>query len=263
MRRATIAYDRWLFGQDWTTFQNTGALPETTDFIGPSDGTVFARQALVRYTHPLGEHLALAVALENPETTAYSLASPTLAGYDDDAVPDVVARLNWTPGRNQFSIAAIARQLSVEDAGVTRDASGWGVSASGRVAIGASDDLRFMLTTGEGIGRYIGINFAPDAAFDGADLSPIGVTGGFAAYRHAWTERLRSTVSYSFLDVDNDAALTPASANESSSSWAANLFFSPTPGLDLGIEYRHAEREIASGASGEMDRIHLAAKQSF
>jgi hypothetical protein len=63
--------------------------------------------------------------------------------------------------------------------------------------------------------------------------------------------------------VDNDGALTPASANDSSSSWSANLFFTPTPGLDLGVEYRHAQREIFSGASGEMDRIHFAAKQSF
>lgn len=263
IRRATISYDRWLFGQDWTTFQNVGALPETTDFIGPSDGTVFARQALVRYTQPLGEHLSLAIAAENPETTAYSILAPTIAAYDDDALPDVVARLNWSPGRHQFTLAAIGRQLAVDDAGVSREATGWGVSASGRVAIGARDDLRFMLSTGEGIGRYMGIGFAPDAAFDGAELDPIGVTGGFAAYRHAWSDRLRSTVSYSFLEVDNDSTLTPSSANDASSSWAANLFFTPTPGLDLGVEYRHAERELFGGASGEMDRIHLAAKQSF
>jgi hypothetical protein len=263
VRRATITYDRWQFGQDWTTFQNVAALPETTDFIGPSDGTVFARQALVRYTQPLGEHLTLAIAAENPETTAYSVSAPTITGYDDDAVPDIVARLNWAPGRHQFALAAIARQLAVDDAGTSREATGWGVSASGRVAVGEHDDVRFMLTSGEGIGRYMGIGFAPDAAFNGADLDPISVTGGFAAYRHVWTERMRSTLSYSYLDVDNDAALTPTSANESSASWAANLFFSPTPGLDLGLEYRHAERELANGASGEMDRLHFAAKQSF
>jgi hypothetical protein len=203
------------------------------------------------------------VAIENPETTAYSVTAPTVAGFDDDAVPDFVARLNWAPGRHQFALAAIGRKLSVDDAGISRQATGWGVSASGKVAVGKRDDLRFMITTGEGIGRYMGIGFAPDAAFSGRDIEPIAVTGGFAAFRHAWTERLHSTLSYSFLNVDNDGALTPASANDSSSSWSANLFFTPTPGLDLGVEYRHAQREIFSGASGEMDRIHFAAKQSF
>ncbi len=263
VRRATVSYDRWLFGQDWTTFQNVGALPETTDFIGPSDGTVFARQALVRYTHPLGAHLGLAVALENPETTAYSVVAPTIAAYDDDSVPDVVARLNWTPGKHQFSLAAIGRQLSVQDAGVSREATGWGVSASGKVAVGARDDVRFMLTSGEGIGRYMGLGFAPDGAFSGTGLEPISVTGGFVAYRHVWTPRLRSTLSYSYLNVDNQAGITPAGANDSSLSWAGNLFFSPVAGLDLGIEYRHAERELFSGASGDMDRLHFVAKQSF
>lgn len=263
VRRATIAYDRWLFGQDWSTFQNAAALPESTDFIGPTEGTVFERQVMVRYTHPLGENVSLAIAAENPETTAYSLAAPAISGYDDDTVPDIIARLNLTMGRSQFVLAALARQLSVEDAGVAREASGWGVSASGRIPVGERDDIRFMATTGEGIGRYVGLGFAPDAAFDGGDLDPIGVTAGFVAYRHAWTDRLRSTLSYSFQNVDNDAALTPGSANDSSQSFAANLFFTPTQGLDLGVEYRHGERELASGASGEMDRIHIAAKQSF
>ena len=263
VRRATITYDRWLFGQDWSTFQNTGVLPETTDFIGPSEGTTFARQTQIRYTQPLGEHWSLALALENPETTAYSLAAPTIAAYDDGSVPDVVARLNWSPGRNQFVLAAVARQLSVDDGAVDDNVSGWGISGSGRVALGERDDVRFMVTTGEGLGRYLGIGFAPDVVINGSEIETISETNGFVAYRHFWTPRLRSSLMYSFLNVDNDSALTPASANDSSESYAVNMFFSPVPSLDLGVEYRHAEREIFSGASGDLDRIHFAAKQSF
>ncbi len=264
VRRAYLTFDNWTFGQDWTTFQNVATLPETTDFIGPSDGTVFARQALIRYTHPLAKNLSLALAAENPETTAYSLAAATITGYDDDAMPDLIARLNWTPGKHQFALAAIGRRLSVQNGAVDDDASGWGVSASGKLAVGAKDDLRFMVTTGEGLGRYLGINFAPDVVIDAANgLQAISETGGFVAYRHMWTDRLRSTVSYSFLSVDNDSGITPALANDFSQSWSANLFFSPVKGLDLGVEYRHAERELFSGASGDMDRLHFAAKQSF
>lgn len=263
VRRATVVYDRWLFGQDWSTFQNVAALPESTDFIGPTEGTVFERQALVRYTLPLSEHLSLALAAENPETTAYSLASPTITAFDDDPAPDLVARLNWSPGRHQFALAAIARRLKVEELGVSREADGWGLSASGKIALGARDDLRLMITHGQGIGRYVGLGFAPDAAFDGADIDPIGVTAGFVALRHPWSANVRSTISYSFLELDNDVKLTPAAANEASSSYSANLFFTPTPGLDLGVEYRHAQRELFNGATGDLDRLHLIAKQSF
>lgn len=32
-RRGFITYGNWLLGQEWTTFQNPGHLPETTDFV--------------------------------------------------------------------------------------------------------------------------------------------------------------------------------------------------------------------------------------
>ncbi|MFP5358301.1 MAG: porin, partial [Gammaproteobacteria bacterium] len=52
LRRAFITYDKWLFGQDWSTFTNLGAIPETLDFVAfASDGTTFARQPMIRYTH--------------------------------------------------------------------------------------------------------------------------------------------------------------------------------------------------------------------
>ena len=47
-RRGFIEYGGLLVGQEWSTFQNIGVLPETTDFVGPLDGTVFNRQALIR-----------------------------------------------------------------------------------------------------------------------------------------------------------------------------------------------------------------------
>jgi len=50
LRHAYLNYDKWLFGQTWSTFQNVAALPEMLDFIGPTEGTVFVRQAQVRYT---------------------------------------------------------------------------------------------------------------------------------------------------------------------------------------------------------------------
>ena len=48
LRQAYFTYGNWLFGQAWSTFQNVGALPETLDFIGPTESTVFIRQPMVR-----------------------------------------------------------------------------------------------------------------------------------------------------------------------------------------------------------------------
>ncbi len=48
IRHAFISYDGWLFGQTWTTFMDVNALPDSIDFVGTTDGTVFVRQAQVR-----------------------------------------------------------------------------------------------------------------------------------------------------------------------------------------------------------------------
>ena len=44
LRHAFFKYDGLTAGQTWTTFMNTGALPETVDFLGPSESSVFVRQ---------------------------------------------------------------------------------------------------------------------------------------------------------------------------------------------------------------------------
>jgi len=39
-----------LIGQTWSTFFNVGVLPESVDFIGPTSGAIFNRQAMIRWT---------------------------------------------------------------------------------------------------------------------------------------------------------------------------------------------------------------------
>jgi hypothetical protein len=256
MRRAYISYDNWLFGQDWSTFQNVNVLPESTDFIGPSEGTVFVRQPQVRYTLRLGEHTNMQFSVENPETNLI-----TLGAVDDDGLPDIVGRWNYTNGPTVFSVAVMGRQLNVESGATNDEATGWGVSVAGKLGLGANNDIRGMITTGEGIGRYVGLGFAADGVVAGGEIQASEVTAGFVSFRHVWSPRLRSSLTYSMIDADYDVLLPTQS--ESAWSAAANLFFEPTPGLLLGAEYRHAERELFNGQSGELDRLHFIAKQSF
>lgn len=54
-----------------------------------------------------------------------------------------------------------------------------------------------------------------------------------------------------------------ASPTAPPAAFAGNLFWLPVRNLDLGIEYRHAGREVVSGLDGQMDRIEMAAKYTF
>ncbi|WP_312599365.1 DcaP family trimeric outer membrane transporter [Brevundimonas sp.] len=261
LRRAFVTIDNWLIGQEWTNFQNTAVLPESADFIGAAEGTVFARQVQVRYTRG-----PLSVSVENPETTVTPFGGGARIVADDNSLPDFTARYAVSRPWGDVQVAGLLRQLKYQNPATSIDstATGWGLSASTKIKVGSKDDLRLMVTGGEGIGRYVGLNFSNDAVLDASgDLDAIGVVAGFAAYRHVWAPGWRSSLIWSAQKVDNDVAFTGLSANRSAQSLHANLIWSPVTAFDVGAELMFADREIETGASGDMTRLILFAKYGF
>lgn len=270
LRRAYIQLDKWTFGQDWSTFQYTGALPESTDFVGGAEGTVFVRQPLLRYSAALSKQTTLHVSVENPESGTAAVGAPALVENGDDRVPDFAARLVHTGKRAELSLAGLARQIRVENAGVAATSGGYGVSLGGKLFLNdaKSGDVRLMATYGKNIGRYVGLNFAPDGVFDpvSGQLRDVTVFAALGAVRIPLSPQLRVNVMGSYQHVNYDDLLTAANVatfNKQAWSGAINLFYSPVKMIDLGIEYRRGERELVNGADGSTDRIEFAAKYSF
>lgn len=262
LRRAFVTVDNWLFGQEWTNFQNLAVLPDTADYVGASEGTIFARQVQVRYTRG-----PFSIALENPETTVTPYLAATRIIADDNSMPDLTLRYAITRPWGEASIAGLARQLRYETTGagaIDSSTFGWGLSAAAKVKVGPTDDLRLMVSGGEGIGRYVGLNFANDAVLDATgELQAIGVIAGFASYRHIWSPQWRSNLTWSVQNVDNDRTLIGLTANRSAQSLRGNLIWTPLPAMDVGAELMYGERELESGASGEVTRLQMFAKYGF
>lgn len=262
LRRAYFTVDNWLFGQEWTNFQNLAVLPDTADYIGSSEGTVFARQVQVRYTRG-----PFSISIENPETTVTPYLGASRIIADDSSLPDLTARYAVSRPWGEASIAGIVRQLSYETTGVgavDTSTMGWGLSAAAKIKVGERDDLRVMVSGGEGIGRYVGLNFANDAVLDASgELEAIGLIAGLVSYRHVWTPQWRSNLTWSAQNVDNDLSLMGLGTNKSAQSLRGNLIWTPLPALDLGAELMVGERELESGATGEMTRLQVFAKYGF
>ena len=258
IRQAFITYDGWLFGQAWSNFQNVGALPETLDFVGPSEGTVFVRQAQARYT--TGNW---SFSIENPESTVTTATSGRVV-TDDASLPDFTARYAHKADWGQFVVTGLARQLTYKQGGLDADETSFGISASGKVNFG-QNNLKFMLTQGKGLGRYVGLNVANGAVLDGDELDAIDSTSGFIAYQQHWNSQWRSTFMYSFFSADNnqDLLATINDPTKTSQSYSANILYSPVKKLTFGVELKHAERDVESGADGDMDRLQFSAKYAF
>jgi hypothetical protein len=260
VRHAWASWNEWMAGQTWSNFQDPAALPDSVDFIGPTEGTVFVRQAQVRYTKGPWSFSA-----ENPET----VYTPTNGGAnrissDDNNMPDFTARYTTKGDWGHFSIGALLRQLKYDTAGALSDATlGGGVSASGRYVLSPSDDLRYMVTAGRGIGRYVGLALDTDATLlASGELSENEVIAGFLGWRHVFSPQWRGNLFGSFAEFDHHSA-AGGGATASAHSLHANLIYSPVPKFDVGAELILADRELESGADGDLQRLHVHVKYNF
>ena len=260
LRQAYVTWDKWLAGQTWSNFQDVAALPDAVDFVGPTEGTTFVRQAQVRYTSG-----PFSVALENPQTLVNGYRSTTRTISDDGSLPDLTARWTTKGDWGHVSVAGIARQLRHDTATTSASDTGYGVSVSGKYNLGKSDDVRYMLTAGRGIGRYVAFGLGADGVLDatGGELDGIGVLAGFVSWRHVFNPKLRGNLMFSRAQLDNDTDWTGFGVTESAQSVHANLIYSPFPKLDVGAELIWGNREVESGADGDLRRLHTTVKYSF
>jgi hypothetical protein len=278
--RIRHAYLKWdyndssslLLGQSWSTFMSTMVLPETAEFIGPTSGVIFNRQTQARWSHKLSNGGTVHLALENPSTGTIDgdgVANPPGSpdpevsnNFDDNNVPDFVARYDGNWGKFSYNIAGLARQITYDTGTQDEDKWGYGVSLSGKYAFANGDDLKMQFNQGH-LGRYTALQAFRDAAVEAdGDLDLIDVTGGFVAYRHLWTPKLRSTISYAMTRADNPSSVADTN-NEEVSNYLVNLFYSPTTNLSFGLEYLNAERELENGDDGDLKRVQFTGKYVF
>lgn len=254
LRHAYVQWNKWMAGQTWTNFMDLGSLPESVDFVGIVDGTVFARQAQLRYSSG-----PWSFSLENPQTW-YQAGTPAHVSSGENTLPDVTARWQTRGDWGHFSVAGMARELRTAD----DNATGFALSVAGSYKLSDRDLLQYTFSAGPGLGRYIGFGMAPDAYLDpSGELEAQDLYAGFAAWRHNWSGSLRSTLAYSAAFIDTDAAAVGLMATRRTQSWRANLIYSPFPRLDVGAEISWAKREVASGEEGELARLHTTVKYTF
>jgi hypothetical protein len=258
LRHAFIKYNKWTFGQTWSTFQDVAALPEALDFVGPAESTTFIRQAMVRYTTG-----GLELAAENPQTF---VAGGT---RDRSTVPALIGRYTFKFGDkgSYLKVAGLYRSMKIQDTtgdGSQADEPGYGLSASAKFMFGGGSDLRAMVTYGDGVGRYVGLGFVPDGYVDTAgNIATAEMVAAFVALRVPFGNGWRMNVMYGTTDIEYDNDVLAVGLNDTGSSFHVNLIKNILPKLDVGAELIYGEREVIGGASGDFTRLQFSAKYAF
>ncbi|HSR63831.1 MAG TPA: DcaP family trimeric outer membrane transporter [Gammaproteobacteria bacterium] len=263
LRHAYATYSSFTIGRTYTTFVNLSAHPEINDANGPL-GVLNIRQEILRYTREFsfGE---LQLALENPDTSLLSFTGRRFFS-DTNEVPDLLGKLEFTENWGNWSISGMVRRLQAERIVDTGNDIKWSgaFNIAGRYYLFRQNNLRFSVSYGNALGRYLSSNAFNDATIDASgDINPIEIFSGYLAYQHWWTNELRSSIILGMARANQDTGAVPVTANRQFASSHINLLWSPTLNATIGIEWIHGYRELENGDDGNLNRLQLTAVYKF
>jgi hypothetical protein len=217
------------------------AVPETLDITGPNarvtiyQGGLGNGQARASYFMPFIKSQSAQVtgvlSAENPVPEIKSGAAGFPTTSTVASVPDFIGTLTYSGGETinqnfiqsqRLQFGALVRSLGLDTTGATgftstQRTTGWGVSLSGmsnvfvNPASTVRDSVYVSATYGNGIAHYINdlhtastafTTGGNDAAFNSSGaLTALPTFAWYTGYTHNWGEKLRSTVTYSQVNL--------------------------------------------------------------
>jgi hypothetical protein len=269
---------KFLAGQTPSTFMDTEVFPVTLDYWGPSS-RIFFLNIQLRYTPIFTLKERFAIALERPGATAdgydYTNSIDISNVKPRFPVPNLAShyRRYWNWGYTQ--IAAIAKHLQWEHLSdslpynLSGKDLGWGINLS--TVINAGKRLKFKLQGeyGEGCENYIA-DVSPDVALESNvdPLSPakgkaLPVWGFFVFAEVDWSPKLKSSVGYSMLTIQNTDLQSPDAFRKGQYA-LINLRCYPASDIMIGVEYQYGRRDNNSdGFFSTANKIQVSFKFNF
>jgi hypothetical protein len=242
-------------GQTWSPFMDIDVFPNSLEYWGPN-GMVLFRNVQVRWM-PIQGTSNVVVALERPGGSADG-------GVYADRIElqNIVSQFKWPDlsgharlARNwgYVQVAGILRKVAWNDTNpalpnLSGSAIGWGLNLTSNIYFAKKDVGRFEFVYGKAIENYmndapvdIGVatNFSnPAVPVKGVALPVLGVV---SFLDHTWSERFSTSIGYSFLNISNSDAMTPASFHQGDYA-LVNLLFHPVKQVTVGGEFQFGRR---------------------
>ncbi len=238
LRHAYVQHGNWKVGQTWSTFMPLVSIAEALDFGGAHVGQTFVRQGQIRYTDG-----GLELALENASTQSGISQS----------IPDVVGRYTFKGGWGQVAVAGLMRNLDNGGDITKADGTQFSYNIHGKIKAYGKDDFRFSYNGGRP-GRYV--SPAANISDNGIDGDIYDTQAYTVAYRHFWTEDLRSNLYYGAVKIDDQIGADGKTTDRE--HIAINLMTNINPKTTVGIEVGNYKTE-----SADSNYLQLSAKYSL
>ncbi|WP_367345955.1 DcaP family trimeric outer membrane transporter [Stenotrophomonas bentonitica] len=253
-------------GFGWSAFMDLDSGPDTLDFAGPP-ASPSARLASIRQYFPLGNGNQIILAAEH---RAPELQFNGVTQRSRTAAPNLVLAARHEAGWGSLQASGLLRYLAYDSAKDSNEGSdsttAGGLALSGTWGGGDNGDyVVFGAVGGEGIAAFLGdlggLNL--DGIVDPqGDLKLLQQYGGWVGYTHHWSQRWRSTLTYSRLYLEREDLLDPSVFRRSDYA-AANIVWQPAPSWSWGAELLYGKLQEQSGESGDVFRLQTALKYDF
>lgn len=263
IRHAYVAFDDWLLGQTWSLMSNVETITESVDytqFLGVST----TRVPQVRYDLALNATNKLQVALEygGDRTSAFPALSGKYSYRDQNLYAMAQGFIN-------------EKQAQVENDHI--EAISWGVGAGFRYKFNPQQSIQGNYYHIKGDQKFVSYtvqNSSADGAAWGGDFSVNTAKSDLflseydvftVGYSHQFDEAWRANFASSMIKYDHYHAYAKANptANKQLIDHAINLFYTPVPHVDLGVEYHLGERENFKGDNADISRVNVSARYTF
>lgn len=271
VRSAYVSLLGFTAGRDVTTFCDLQAVPETIDHKGPNAYN-FNYATMLRYQHSFFEdHLTIGAALEMPVVSgSYGESFRPIS----QRVPDIPVFVEYSWGRecrSHVRASAVFRNMYLHNATTGENTSlfGWGVQASGRVAVCDMFALYFNGIYGEGITPYIqdltgsGLDFTPNPEnLNQIQTMPMWAVQG-SAQVDVVPEKFWFSGGYSVARVQQKNGYYSASEYRRGTYIFGNVFYKVNNNFTLAAEYLHGGRKNMDGLKSSANRLSVMMQYNF
>jgi hypothetical protein len=247
-----------IVGKTYGVFEDPDVWPDTVDYEGPNS-VLFVRRELVRFQLPVSKEWHLNFGIEKPTVQVDSSIDENLETVKK--YPEVGVNARWErSGVGHVQLSSIVRDIRIRSNVVDDDnVLGWGFNIGAGFDITKNDSLQALVVYGEGIGA-LGNDSGfdnTDAAFnDDGDLEALPYFSAMLGLTHRWSDIWRSTVSYGYVNVDNEESQSGKAYHETHYA-SGNLIWQMYKRLSVGLEGLYGFRKTKDDSDGDVFRVQV------
>ena len=268
LRHAYGQAKNFLLGQTFSNFMDPDAGADTLDYQGPN-GMVSVRNPQFRYTLLVAEKTTFSISAEMP-TSDVLFTTPEFNAQPNSPSPDGTLRLRREFEQGHVQLSALFRSVAAflpEPDGRHEAVFGWGFNFAGAQRLWGKDTVVYQAAYGNGIERYIndtsGLGLdAAVSSLQNPHIQALPVVATYGSLQHFWSERVRSSAFYSFVQVQNTEAQLGATYHQGNYT-GGNLIWNPFGSLSVGGEFLYGWRDNKDGSTGNAPRFQISAKYNF